>query len=70
MRGHQNNGTPPGNLAEVEGSSAIALPRRRPGGEITAREHFDAEETAVYAADLDVQVEAQGVIDTAPNSNM
>jgi hypothetical protein len=32
--------------------------------EITAREAFDAEETAAYAADLDAQVEEQGVLDT------
>jgi hypothetical protein len=29
--------------------------------EITVRELFDVEETAVYAADLDAQVEEQGV---------
>jgi hypothetical protein len=33
---------------------------------IAAREAFDAEETAVYTADLDAQVEAHGVLDTAP----
>jgi hypothetical protein len=33
--------------------------------EIAARELFDAEETTAYAADLDAQVEAQGVLDTA-----
>jgi hypothetical protein len=33
--------------------------------EISARELFDAEETAMYAADLDAQVVALGVLDTA-----
>jgi hypothetical protein len=33
--------------------------------EITVRIAFDTEETAVYAADLDAQVEAQGVLNTA-----
>jgi hypothetical protein len=38
--------------------------------EIAAREHFDTEEMVAYTTDLDVQVEAQGVLDMAPNSNM
>jgi hypothetical protein len=33
--------------------------------EITARELFDAEETAAYTADLDAQVEEKGVLDMA-----
>jgi hypothetical protein len=33
--------------------------------EAAARAHFDAEETAAYAAGLDAQVEEQGVLDTA-----
>jgi hypothetical protein len=36
-----------------------------PAAELAARELFDAEETAAYAADLDAQVEEQGVLDTA-----
>jgi hypothetical protein len=33
--------------------------------EITAREAFDAEETAAYAADLDAQVKEEGVLEAA-----
>jgi hypothetical protein len=33
--------------------------------EVAARALFDAEETAVYAADLDAQAEEQGILDTA-----
>jgi hypothetical protein len=33
--------------------------------EIAARELFDAEETAAYTADMDAQVEAQGILSTA-----
>jgi hypothetical protein len=33
--------------------------------ELAARELFDAEETFAYGADLDTQVEEQGVLDTA-----
>jgi hypothetical protein len=40
------------------------FPDDDPAAEITTRELFDLEETAAYAADLDAQVEEQGVLNT------
>jgi hypothetical protein len=43
----------------------LRLPDDDMAAELAVRELFDAEEAAVYAADLDAQAEEQGVLDTA-----
>jgi hypothetical protein len=42
----------------------LRLPDDDVAAELAVRELFDAEEAAVYAADLDAQAEEQGVLDT------
>jgi hypothetical protein len=51
-------------LGEVEEVARQRFPDDDQAAEIAAREPYDAEETATYAADLDVQVEEQRILDT------
>jgi hypothetical protein len=50
---------------EVEGAGAERFPDDELATEIVVREAFDVEEAAAYAADLDAQVEEQGVLKAA-----